>query len=53
MELTTVETLGVKGVAVWVCLAGFTMDGDWIEQTIPSTGTSTGDLARLVLGRGA
>ena len=49
------ETLGVEGVgvAVWVFLAGFTVDGDWIEPTIPSIGTSAGGLAGSVLGRGA
>ena len=52
MELTSAETLGVEGVGVvvWVCLVGFTADGDWIEPTIPSTGTSAGDLAGSVLG---
>ena len=40
IELTSTETLGVKGVTVWVCLAGFTVDGDLIEPKIPSTGTS-------------
>ena len=49
------ETLGVEGVgvAVWVCLAGFATDGDWIEPTIPSTGISVGGLVGTVLGRGA
>ena len=55
MELTSTETLGVEGVgvAVWGCLAGFVADGDWIEPTIPSTGTSAGGLEGSVLGRGA
>ena len=44
------ETLGVEGVAGWVCLVGFAADGDWIEPTIPSTGTSAGGLAGSVLG---
>ena len=48
------ETLGVEGVdgAVWVCLAGFIIDGDWIEPTILSTGTSTSGLVGSVLERG-
>ena len=47
MELNSVKTLGVEGVgvAVWDCLACFAADGDWIEPTIPSIGTSTGGLA--------
>ena len=47
MELTLVETLAVEevGVAVWGCLAGIATDGDWIEPTIQSIGTSTGGLA--------
>ena len=55
IELTSVENLGFKGVgvAVWGCLEGFTADEDWIEPTIPSTGTSADGLAGLVLGRGA
>ena len=55
IELTSVETLGVEGVGVvvWGCLASFVADGDWIEPTIPSTGTSIGGFARSVLGRGA
>ena len=44
IELTSTETLGVEGVAVWVCSTSFAADGDWIEPTIPSTGTSTGGL---------
>ena len=49
------ETLGVEGVGmeVWGCLVGFAANGDWIEPTIPSTGTSAGGLVGSVLGRGA
>ena len=52
MELTSAETLGFEGVGivVWVCLAGFTVDKDWIKPTIPSIGTSAGGLEGLVLG---
>ena len=32
---------------------GFAVDGEWIEPTIPSTGTSTGGLVGSLLGRGA
>ena len=55
MELTSVETLGFEGVGVvvWGCLAGFTIDRDWIEPKIPSIGTSAGGLAGLVLGKRA
>ena len=46
IELTSTKTSGVEGVGVafWGCLAGFAADGDWIEPTIPSTGTSVGGL---------
>ena len=46
------ETLGVEGMGVEVCgfLAGFSTDGDWIEPTIPSTGTSGGGLVGRCLG---
>ena len=49
------DTLGFEGVGMefWGCLACFAADGDWIEQTIPSTGVSAGGLAGSVLGRGA
>ena len=49
------ETLGVEGVgvAVWGFLEGFAADGDWIEPTIPSTGTSAGGFTGSVLRRGA
>ena len=49
------KTLGFEGVGaiVWGFLAGFATDGDWIEPTIPSTGTYAGGLAGSVLGRGA
>ena len=45
------ETLGVEGVGVasWVYLVGFTADGDWIEPTIPSIGTSVVGFAGSVL----
>ena len=54
MEFISAETLGDEGVGVevWGCLVGFAADGDWIEPTIPSTGTSTGGLAGSVLGQG-
>ena len=54
MELNSVKTLGVEGVgvAVWGCLVGFAADGDWIEPTIPSTGTYTCVFVGSVLGRG-
>ena len=38
--METLEVEGV-GVAVWGSLAGFATDGDQIEPTIPSTGTSS------------
>ena len=52
MEFTLSETLGVEGVGVefWGCLVGFAADGDWIEPTIPSTGTSAGGFVGSVLG---
>ena len=55
MELNSAETLGVEGVGVevWGFLAGFAIDRDWIELTIPSIGVSTGGFAGSVLGRGA
>ena len=48
------ETIGVEGVGVevWGCLESFTADGDWIEPTIPSTGTSAGGFAGSVLRKG-
>ena len=51
MDLTSMETLGVKGVgvAVWGCLVGFVADRDWIEPKIPSTGTFDGGLVGSVL----
>ena len=55
IELNSAETLGVKGlgVVVWGFLAGFAIDRDYIEPTIPSTGTSASGLAGSVLGWGA
>ena len=53
IKLTSVETLGVKWVICWVLLAGFTMDGDWIEPMISSIGTYVDGLAGSVLGWGA
>ena len=41
-----------KGV-VYGFLLSFIADEDWIEPTIPSTGTSASGFAGSVLGRGA
>ena len=55
MEFTSAKTLGVEGVGVevWGCLAYFSIGGDWIELTIPSTRVFAGALVGSVLGKGA
>ena len=52
MEFTSAETLGVEGegVEAWGCLAGFAVDGEWIEPTISSTGVFAGGLGKELEG---